>query len=212
MSGNAVVYHFPVVCNFVLLAVAIIARLLTMASTASVMETRAMHKRRELYDRVHHARALKELKDARYSIHVHGRKMVDVTPVYTYYNFLERFLGDRVDPLSVMSMRATCLSYHGCREARVNACMPVFLAFHDIIYKVLNNHVASTREQRKRLLREVRIAQEACRDVALNTEYPRFKSAVSALRKSIDESGTVRIQRKPVPSDVVIPYGSRVDV
>jgi len=208
-SDNVFVCHCPVVCDVVLLLVASIVCLLTMASNARGVATRAMQKRRALYDRVHDARERKAAADRN---RADGRNIVDITPVNTYYDFLERFLGDRIGTLSIASMLRICTTYYECLASRVSACMPVFLAFHDVICKVLNNHVASTREQRKRLLRDVLIAHAGCKMIVRNPSYAQFKRGVSALRRSIDELGTVRIQRKPIPSDVVTPYRHRVVV
>lgn len=139
---------------------------------------------------------------------------------YTYYDFLSMFLYDRIPTLSIHSMLRICENYRRwlpvVRASTVNVwgeenviaeTLPALLGFHDVIQKVLKNHVASTREQRKRLLRYVTKSYACCPEVVKNPAYARFKKGAAALRKSIEEAdGDLRIRRQPVPSDCVEPY------
>lgn len=167
------------------------------------METRETRKRRELYERVE-AQRKANLPPPQ---HLPGGGVVYSMGkrTYTYYDFLQLFLWDRIPTLSLSTMQDKCEFYWG--ETSVSRVLPALLAYHDVIQKVIKNHVASTREQRKRLLRHVTKSYARCPEVVKNPAYARFKKGAAALRKSIDEAdGTLRIRRQPIPSDCVEPY------
>jgi hypothetical protein len=162
-----------------------------------------MRKRRELFERVE-AQRIANLPPTQH-LPGGGVKYAMGKRTYTYYDFLQLFLWDRIPTLSLSTMRDRCEDY--CDQERDSPVLSALLGFHDVIEKVLKNHVASTREQRKRLLRHVTIAYACCRDIVRKLEYARFKKGLSALRRSIDEpDGTERIRHQPIPSDCVEPY------
>lgn len=177
------------------------------------METREMRKRRELAERVEVQRELErqppqQLPGGRTIYHLAERK-------YTYYNFLDMFLQDRICTMSVATMMERCeafrenprtssLYFQNLHEY-LDIATPALLAFHDVVQKVLRNHVASTREQRKRLMRYVTKAHTLCAVVVKSLGG--LTKSVRALKKSIDEAdGTLHIKRQSVPSDIVDIY------
>lgn len=168
-----------------------------------------MRKRRELDERVR-AKELEEkdmvgLADGDLGDNFVARR-------YTYYNFLGAFLRNDMKELSLINMLILCCEYEKSTEGNEEmeiAIVRVIHGLHDVIVKVLKNHVASVRWERQSLYCWAGILYRKCRHAHGIRGCRKWKDGMIALKNTIDgDDGTCRIRRQPIPSDYVQPYKS----